>query len=91
MKKLCLFQTTKFGMEIKSLNQLDLLNEAVIVPIKNDVILAYHWPIKMYTDLSFGNLVCVVAYHLSFVLNDVIVYRPYKLMILQNFNECLLI
>ena len=46
----------------------------------NDVLLAYHWPIKMYT----AYLVCTFACHSSFVLNGVIfigtiaAYSAYK-------------
>ena len=42
-----------------------------IVHIKNGVILAYRWSIKMYTGLQLINLFCVLAYHLSFALYDV--------------------
>ena len=49
------------------LGMIDRLNQArkpFIVPIKNDVILAYHLSIEMY----IGNLVFVLAYHLSHFL-----------------------
>ena len=32
---------------------LTIPNKLFIVPLKNDVILAYHWSIKMYTGLPF--------------------------------------
>ena len=43
--------------------------EAFYSAYKNDVILAYHWSIKIFTGLL---LVFILAYHCSFVLYDVI-------------------
>ena len=45
---------------------------------KNDDILAYYWLIKMFAGLHlviiYGNLACVLAFHWSFALYDVIFY-----------------
>ena len=49
----------------------NLAMKLFIVLIKNDVILAFHWPNIMYVYwLAIDNLDCVVAYYWSFVLYD---------------------
>ena len=48
-----------------------ILMELLIVPIKNIGQLNVHWP-------AIGNLGCVLAYHWSFVLYDVIFYMDNK-------------
>ena len=46
--------------------------EAFCSAFKNDVILVYHWSLKTIYWTVISNLVCILAYHWSFVLNDVI-------------------